>query len=72
MEWYTTLLFLFGLLVVVLLTGLPVAFAFMLINVVGLVIVVGGPQCLALLPPSASHSFANFNLTPLPMFILMG
>ncbi len=72
MEWYVTLSILFSLLVVVLLVGVPVAFGFMLINIIGLLIVFNGPQGLALLIPSATESIANFNLTPLPMFILMG
>jgi tripartite ATP-independent transporter DctM subunit len=72
MEWYHTLLILFGLLVLVLMMGVPVAFAFMLINIAGLLVIFGGINGLALLTPSASESVANFNLTPLPMFILMG
>src|SRR5687767_4722436 len=72
MEWYHTLLILFGLLVLVLMMGVPVAFAFMLISIAGLLVIFGGINGLALLTPSASESVANFNLTPLPMFILMG
>lgn len=72
MEWYQTLFVLFGLFVLVLLTGLPVAFAFLLINVVGVMIVLGGPHALALLVPSAYDSVANFNLTSILFFILMG
>jgi tripartite ATP-independent transporter DctM subunit len=71
MEWYVTLLLLFGLLMGILLTGLPVAFAFTAINVVGLMLVYGSPRALSLLVPSAVDSVANFNLTPLPMFVLM-
>jgi len=72
LEWYQTLFVLFGLFVLVLLTGLPVAFAFLLINVVGVMIVLGGPHALALLVPSAYDSVANFNLTSILFFILMG
>lgn len=72
MEWYAILGLLFGLLILALLSGIPVAFAFMFINIAGLMIVFGGPRGLALLTPSASDSVANFNLIPLPMFILMG
>jgi tripartite ATP-independent transporter DctM subunit len=72
LEWYQTLIVLFGLFVLVLLTGLPVAFAFLLINVVGVMIVLGGPHALALLVPSAYDSVANFNLTSILFFILMG
>ena len=71
MEWYVVLAILFGALMLVLLAGLPVAFGFMLINVVGLVIVFGG-RGLNLIAPSAATSIASFSLTPLPMFILMG
>lgn len=71
MDWALTLAWLFGLLIAVLLTGLPVAFAFMIINVVGLMAVYGGARALTLLVPSAVDSVANFNLTPLPMFVLM-
>lgn len=72
MEWYVALSLLFGVLMVVLMTGMPVAFGFMLINVVGLFIVFDGFRGLALIAPSAATSIASFNLTPLPMFILMG
>lgn len=71
MEWYFILLILFGLLLVVLLAGVPVAFAFMFLNIAGLMLVYGGPRALSLLVPSAYDSVANFNLTPLPMFVLM-
>lgn len=72
MEWYQTLLTLFGLLLVVLLTGIPVAFGFLLINIVGLIVVFDGPRGLALVAPSAATSVASFSLTPIPMFLLMG
>ena len=71
MEWYVVLLVLFGSLLVVLLAGVPVAFAFMFLNTIGLMLVYGGPRALSLLVPSAYDSVANFNLTPLPMFVLM-
>lgn len=71
MEWYVVLGILFGALMLVLLAGMPVAFGFMLINIVGLVLVFGG-RGLTLITPSAATSIATFSLTPLPMFILMG
>ena len=72
MEWYLALSLLFGVLLLVLMTAMPVAFGFMLINVVGLFIVFDGFRGLALIAPSAATSIATFSLTPLPMFILMG
>jgi tripartite ATP-independent transporter DctM subunit len=71
-EWYQTLALLFGLLVVVLLTGLPVAIGFLLINIVGIMLVFGGPHALALVIPSAYDSVSTFNLSPIPFFLLMG
>jgi tripartite ATP-independent transporter DctM subunit len=72
MQWFETLGLLFALLVVVLLTGLPVGISFLLINIVGVIIVFGGPHALALVVPSAFDSVANFNLTPIPFFMLLG
>lgn len=72
MEWYVTLATLFGLLILVLMTGIPVAFGFLLINVVGLLVVFDGLRGLALVAPSAGTSVASFSLTPIPMFLLMG
>ena len=72
MDWYIVLLILFGALMIVLLAGMPVAFGFMLVNVVGLLIVFEGARGLSLIAPSAATSVTTFSLTPLPMFILMG
>jgi tripartite ATP-independent transporter DctM subunit len=72
MEWYLILLTLFGMLMVVLLAGMPVAFGFLLVNIIGLIVFFDGFRGLALLAPSAATSVASFSLTPIPMFILMG
>ena len=42
MEWWIYLLFFFGGLMILLLIGLPVAFAFTLINIVGVYVFWGG------------------------------
>lgn len=63
---------LFAMLLVGLSTGLPVAFTFMGINIVGLYFFVGGTTALTLLAGSAFDSVANFALSPIPLFILMG
>ena len=72
MEWWGTLLILFGVLMIVLFVGVPVAFSFMLVNLVGLMFVFEGGRGLDLVGPGAGASITSFNLTPLPMFILMG
>ncbi|MDP6619754.1 MAG: TRAP transporter large permease subunit [Nitrospinota bacterium] len=72
MEWWTYMLFFFGGLTVLLLTGLPVAFAFMLINTIGVYVFWGGQIGLQQLILSIDSSVSTFVLVPVPMFILMG
>jgi tripartite ATP-independent transporter DctM subunit len=66
------MLFFFGGLTVLLLTGLPVAFAFMLINTIGVYVFWGGQIGLQQLILSIDSSVSTFVLVPVPMFILMG
>jgi tripartite ATP-independent transporter DctM subunit len=72
LQWFEVLALLFGLLVILLLTGLPVAYVFIVINIVGIIIVFGGAHALALVVPSAYDSVASFNLAPILFFLLMG
>ncbi len=72
MEWWVYLLFFFGGLGTLLLIGLPVAFAFMLVNLVGVYVFWGGAIGLQQLILSIDSSISTFVLVPIPMFILMG
>lgn len=72
MEWWIYLLFFFGGLGALLLIGLPVAFAFMLVNLVGVYVFWGGTIGLQQLILSIDSSVSTFVLVPVPMFILMG
>jgi len=72
MDWPIYMVFFFGGLSVLLLSGLPVAFAFMLINVVGVYLFWGGSIGLSQLILSIDSSINTFVLIPVPMFILMG
>lgn len=58
-------------LLVVLLSGMPVAFGLLAINIVGFALY-AGPQALPLLADSAFGSIAQFTLVPVPLFLLMG
>jgi tripartite ATP-independent transporter DctM subunit len=71
MEWWLILLIIFGSLVIVMVTGMPIAFCFMLINVVGVYLLFGdvGLEQLIL---SIYTGLATFILEPIPLFILMG
>ncbi len=72
MEWQLALLFIFGGLLLLLLTGLPVAIAFMVINVIGLYFFWGGVGSFGQLILSMKESVATFVLLPFPLFILLG
>jgi tripartite ATP-independent transporter DctM subunit len=72
MNWIEGSLLLFGGLVAVMGLGLPVAFAFLLLNVMGAVFFLGGEPGLAQLARNAVASITSFSLTPIPFFVLMG
>ena len=72
MEWWLALLMLLGLLVVFMASGLPVAFAFFGVNVVGAVVFLGGEAGLQQLIRNAMASLTSFTLVPICLFILMG
>src|SRR5690242_11897907 len=52
--------------------GLPVAFAFIVVNLAGAVIFLGGEAGLVQFARNCVGSVASFSLTPIPLFILMG
>jgi tripartite ATP-independent transporter DctM subunit len=72
MSWVEGSILLFGGLVAVMGLGLPVAFAFLLLNVVGAILFLGGEPGLAQLARNAVQSITSFSLTPIPFFVLMG
>lgn len=72
MEWWTYMIFFFGGLTALLLSGMPVAFAFLLVNVIGVYLFWGGSIGLSQLILSIDSSVNTFVLVPVPMFILMG
>src|SRR5919205_1914446 len=52
--------------------GLPVAFSFLVINLLGAWLFLGGEPGLIQLARNSVGSVATFSLTPIPLFILMG
>ncbi len=70
-EWLYTLAFFFGLLMLMMLSGMPVAIGFLTLNIVGLYLYLGAGS-LALLATSSFASVGQFALIPIPLFILMG
>ncbi|WP_158965745.1 TRAP transporter large permease [Chachezhania sediminis] len=72
MDWQLILVLMLGGLAVLLLLGLPVAFAFLAVTLVGSWLVLGGERGLIQFTRNASTSVSNFQLAPIPLFILMG
>ncbi|MBC7940368.1 MAG: TRAP transporter large permease subunit, partial [Chitinophagaceae bacterium] len=72
MSWVMTLSILFGGLTVLLLIGLPAGFAFLVLNLVGAVVYLGGEAGLMQVVRNGISSVTNFSLTPIPFFLLMG
>ena len=72
MEWYWILGLIFCALMGLFLIGVPVAFAFLFINIVGVYLLWGGEAGLSQLVLSVYRSVSTFSLLPVPLFILMG
>lgn len=72
MEWQLVLLFIFGGLVILMATAMPVAICFMFINMVGMFVFFGGAAGLEQLIVSIYTSLTTFLLLPVALFILMG
>lgn len=72
MEWYESLALLLGLLCGLLMIGLPVAFAFFSVNVIGAVVFLGGEPGLQQMIRNSVTALTNYSLAPIPLFILMG
>ncbi len=72
MEWYFAIFLMFGLLVILMGTGIPISFAFIFICIIGSYIFWGGEAGLEQLAMSFYSSVTNYNFLPIPLFILMG
>jgi tripartite ATP-independent transporter DctM subunit len=72
MAWAAAGLLLFGGLVVAMGFGVPVALAFLVLNLIGAFMFLGGEAGLIQLARNAVQSITSFSLTPIPFFVLMG
>ena len=72
MSWQLASLLLLGGSTILLFIGIPVAFSFIAINLIGAVLFLGGGAGLHQLLRNSSAAMLNFSLTPIPLFILMG
>ncbi|MDP2931409.1 MAG: TRAP transporter large permease subunit [Chloroflexota bacterium] len=72
MEWQLAILVILGSLIVLLASGMPVAFCFLVVDAIGILIWWGGEPGMRQLILSAKNSLSSFTLLPIPLFILMG
>jgi tripartite ATP-independent transporter DctM subunit len=72
MSWDAAAWLMLGGSTLLLFLGLPVAFSFLVINLLGAVLFLGGEAGLVQLARNSVGSVASFSLTPIPLFILMG
>ena len=72
MEWWIVLIIITGFLLGLFLTGLPVAFAFLTLNIVGVYIWMGGGKALHLVAAIVPSNIGVFSMVAVPLFILMG
>ena len=72
MEWWLIISLLFGGMVFLLLTNLPIAFAFLVVNMVAAYFFLGGIPGLVAVVTGVFSSITTFTLLPVPFFILMG
>ena len=52
--------------------GIPVAFSFLAINLIGAILFLGGAAGIEQIVRNSVVAVANFSLTPIPLFVLMG
>lgn len=72
MAWWATLMFLIGGLIFFLALGLPIAFAFLLINFIAAYLFMGGLDGVSLSVQQIFTSLVSFSLAPIPLFVFMG
>jgi tripartite ATP-independent transporter DctM subunit len=72
MSWQVAAWLMLGGSTVLLFLGLPVAFAFIAINIAGAAIWLGGDAGMVQLARNSVSSVTSFSLTPIPLFVLMG
>jgi len=70
--WWEPLLYIFGGIAFLLAIGMPVVFAFILVNLIGILILQGGGRAFDQLALSMYSSVSSFTLAPIPLFVLMG
>ncbi len=72
MEWYYVILLILLPLLILMSLGVPVAFSFLAINIVGSYILMGGMSGVEQLVNNTVSSITSFTLVPIALFMIMG
>lgn len=72
MEWYSVIAIVVGGLLGLMLLGLPVAFSFLTVNLIGSYILLGGLSGVEQLVINTVASVSSFTLIPIALFMIMG
>ncbi len=72
MEWYVVIAVVLTPLILLMVMGLPVAFSFLAVNLVGSYILLGGFNGVSQLVLNTVDSLASFTLVPIALFMIMG
>lgn len=72
MDWVASAALLIGLIVGMMMLGVPVALAFMATNMIGTLVFIGGLAGMTQVVDNSTALITTFQLVPVPLFILMG
>ncbi|MDA0239895.1 MAG: TRAP transporter large permease subunit [Proteobacteria bacterium] len=72
MEWYVAFTVIMGALFVLMFMGMPVAFTFLVVNLIGAFLFFGGFPGMLQLVIQISESLSTFTLVPVALFLVMG
>ncbi|KIC11165.1 C4-dicarboxylate ABC transporter permease [Leisingera sp. ANG-M1] len=72
MEWYWVIALITGGLLTFMMLGLPVAFSFLLVNLIGAYMLFGGMSGVEQLVVNIVDSLSTFTLVPVALFMIMG
>ncbi len=72
MEWWQALILLLGTMIIFMLSGMAIAVCFLLVDIIGAFLFLGGEPGITQLILNMGESLTSFTLLPVPLFILMG
>ena len=72
MEWWVAFSLIVGALCVLMTIGMPIAFAFLAVNIAGAYLFWGGTAGINQMVLAVMDSVASFSIMPVPLFLLMG